>query len=208
MDLSFLVRVMDLQRHQSTPGIDGIAVRVDQVGLQTTDLDSVQLPTVRHHRPCEATVVQQFQQRREGFLISVVRSGAEKEFVFEVRGDGTNETRALALQGIASRGGWSDVVCLVHDQYVETPWICRMEGECVLHRTQRFTGLCPVDGGDETRIGGPGIRMDASRATEPLEVVRIHDAEVQTELVPHLLLPLDLQGGRANDQDGSRAVPQ
>ena len=31
--------------------------------------------------------------------------------------------------------------------------------------------------------------------------VRVHDAEVEAELVPHLLLPLDLQRGRADDQN-------
>jgi hypothetical protein len=36
----------------------------------------------------------------------------------------------------------------------------------------------------------------------------VHDLEFQAELVAHLGLPLNLNGGRANDEDGPHAVAQ
>ncbi|MCG3777239.1 MAG: hypothetical protein JW395_4115 [Nitrospira sp.] len=42
--------------------------------------------------------------------------------------------------------------------------------------------------------------MNAPLAAQLTDGFAVDDAEVQAELVPHFLLPLHLQGGRADDQ--------
>ena len=48
--------------------------------------------------------------------------------------------------------------------------------------------------------------MPASAPQFPHQLA-VHDAEVQAELVPHLIPPLDLERGRADDQDAADPVP-
>ncbi len=49
--------------------------------------------------------------------------------------------------------------------------------------------------------------MNASFPTQPLHQVAIDDAELQAELVPHLVLPLNHKGGRTDDEHSSGTVP-
>ena len=50
--------------------------------------------------------------------------------------------------------------------------------------------------------------MDAAVATQICHKLAVDDAEFETELVPHLLFPLDLKRRRANDQNRASAVAQ
>lgn len=43
--------------------------------------------------------------------------------------------------------------------------------------------------------------MDASATAKVTHQARIDDAEVEAKLVPHLVTPLDLQSGRADDEN-------
>ena len=61
--------------------------------------------------------------------------------------------------------------------------------------------------GDQPGEVVPRVDVDAPAAAQLLISSTVHDAEVEAELVPHLLLPLDLERGRADDQDLPGAVP-
>ena len=58
-----------------------------------------------------------------------------------------------------------------------------------------------VDASDEPGEVVPRVDMDASAAAGGPHDRGVDDAEVEPELVPHLLLPLDLERRRADDQD-------
>ena len=60
--------------------------------------------------------------------------------------------------------------------------------------------------GDEPGEMGPRIDMDAPLPPQVPHQFAIHDAEVEAELVPHLVPPLDLQRRRADDQDSAGPV--
>jgi hypothetical protein len=53
----------------------------------------------------------------------------------------------------------------------------------------------------------PGIDVDASGTTQLFHERAIDDTEIETKLIPHLLVPLYLQRGRADDEHLSGPVP-
>src|SRR5262249_12637419 len=53
---------------------------------------------------------------------------------------------------------------------------------------------------------GPGVDVQAAAATQVPQQLAVHDAEVEAELVPHLVPPLDLERSGANDQDATCPV--
>ena len=53
---------------------------------------------------------------------------------------------------------------------------------------------------------GPGVDVNAATAAQLLHQVAVHDAKFQTELVAHLIPPVDLQTGGADNQDGAYPV--
>ena len=63
-----------------------------------------------------------------------------------------------------------------------------------------------VDAGDEPREMGPRVDVDAAAPAKVLHQAAVDDAEIEAELVPHLVPPLDLQGGRADHQDPAGTV--
>ena len=58
-----------------------------------------------------------------------------------------------------------------------------------------------VDAGDEPGEMGPRVDVDSSAAAKITHQARIHDAEVEAELVPHLFPPLNLQSRGDDNQD-------
>src|SRR5262245_54861993 len=54
----------------------------------------------------------------------------------------------------------------------------------------------------------PGIHADSPPPSQLLHRFRIDDPELESELLAHLLTPLDLQGCRADDQDRTRAIAE
>ena len=87
------------------------------------------------------------------------------------------------------------VVGLVHDQEVVAAGIDRLAfgGQGFPEQPQRPFPLEEVDGGDEPGEVGPRVDVDAPLAAQLLHQLAVHDAEVEAELVPHLVPPLDLQ---------------
>jgi len=67
-------------------------------------------------------------------------------------------------------------------------------------------------GGDEAREVSPRIHMNAAPPTEVGKESAVHDAELEAELVPHLLLPLQpesMKGRRSGccGRGGGGSVP-
>ena len=54
----------------------------------------------------------------------------------------------------------------------------------------------------------PRVDVNPATTTEVRKQRAIYDPELKPELVPHLLVPLNLDRGRANDQNASCAVTQ
>ncbi len=54
----------------------------------------------------------------------------------------------------------------------------------------------------------PGVGVRAAGTPKFFHRGGVHDAEVQAELVPHLIAPLQGEAGRADDQHGACPVPQ
>ncbi len=55
---------------------------------------------------------------------------------------------------------------------------------------------------------GPRVDVDSPLPSQVPHQLAVHDAEVEAELVPHLVPPLDLERGRAEDQDPAGTVPE
>src|SRR5262249_26799404 len=72
---------------------------------------------------------------------------------------------------------------------------------------QRSLPFEEVDAGDEPGVVRPRVDIDAPAAAQFLHQAAVHEAEVEAELVPHLLLPLDLQGRGADDEDAPGPMP-
>jgi hypothetical protein len=54
----------------------------------------------------------------------------------------------------------------------------------------------------------PGIDVNPALTTQLAYSFAIDNSELKSELVPHFVSPLELQRGRANDQNGSNSVAQ
>jgi hypothetical protein len=109
VDRPFLFSVRDCQRLKSALGIERLPIGVDQIALQATDHHLTQLPLIGKNVTGEALIVQQLQQRGKRLGVSVVRCGRQEQPMLEVRANRTNETRALALEGVVGTSGGSDV---------------------------------------------------------------------------------------------------
>ena len=62
VNLALLRRVGDFERLQGAPGVQGVAVRIDQIALQPTDHHLAQTLFVGEDVARETLVVEQFQQ--------------------------------------------------------------------------------------------------------------------------------------------------
>ena len=159
----------------------------------------------------EALVVEQFQQRGEALRVAVVRRGREEQLVLEVRRERADGLRCAASRWRTGRA--------------------RTGRRCAPRR--RSAGRSGA-GRSARRSAGSASRnrrSGRSRLRKSIEVIRrgkwvhgltcsprsrrrsfisvaVDDAELQAELVAHLVAPLDLQRGGADDQHRARAVAQ
>src|SRR5262249_49001543 len=157
----------------------------------------------------ETLVVEQFEQRREALRVAVVRRGGQEELVFKMRHQEAKSLRAERVGSVAAPTRWGTVMCLIYEKQVELPGIRRFvrPRQHFTKQQQRSIPLEEVDGRDEPGEVVPRIDVDASLAAKLPHQVAVHDAEVEAELVPHLLFPLDLQRGRADNKNFAGAVP-
>ena len=208
MNLALFRCVWDFERLQGTAGIQGVALRIDQIALQATDHHLTQAFLVGEDVAREALVVKQFQQRCERLGIAVVRRRGQEQPVLEVRADGADEAGALAFQRVVSACGGRDVVRLIHDQQVELARVADVRRDHVAHGAQAFAAFGPIHRRDEARMRRPRVGVNAALAPQLLDVVGVDHAEVEAELLEHLDAPLLLERRGADDQDGARAMPQ
>jgi hypothetical protein len=181
------------QRLQLALGIEGFAVGIDQVALQATDHHLTQLLFVGEDVSGETLVVQQLQQRGEGFGVAVVRRGCQKQPMLEVRTDRADEARPLALQRVVRTGGGGDVVRFVDDQQSNLRGWPVCTGRTSRMARKSFTTFDPVHRRDEARMRCPRVGVDAALAPQLLDVCGVDHAELEAELFQHLDAPLFLQ---------------
>ena len=145
--------------------------------------------------PGEPLVVEQFEQGREALRVAVVRRGGQEELVLEVRGQQPERLGPQRVGGVLAPARRGAVVGLVHDQQVVTAGVDRLvrAGQGLPEQPQRPLPLEEVDAGDEPGEVRPRVDVDAPAAAQLPHQLAVHDAEVEAELVPHLVPPLDLQ---------------
>jgi len=116
--------------------------------------------------------------------------------VFKVRGQLPQCLRPQRISGVLADARRGTVVGLVHDQQVVLAGVDRLAGcgECFTEEPQRAFPLEEVDAGDEAGKVCPRIDVNAPPTTKLTHQLGVHDAEVQAELVPHLVSPLNLEG--------------
>src|SRR6266849_5524368 len=97
---------------------------------------------------------------------------------------------------------------LVDDEQIEFTWVggFAIGGQHFAEEAQRSLALEEVDGGDEAGEVCPGVDVQAALAPEVFHQVAIDDAELQAEFVAHLVTPLYLQRGGADDEDFAGTV--
>ena len=98
---------------------------------------------------------------------------------------------------------------LVHDQHVVAAGVdgLPLGGEGLLEQPQGPLPLEEVERRDQPGEVGPRVDVDAPPPPQVTHQFAVHDAEVEAELVPHLVPPLDLKRGRADDQHPPSPVP-
>jgi hypothetical protein len=141
--------------------------------------------------------------RAEKLSVAVVGRGRQEELVLEVRGQEPEGLGAERVGGVFAPTGRGAVVGLVHDQQVELAWIERVvrSGQDLPEHPKGPLPLEEVDGGDQAGEVVPRVDVDAPLPPQHPHEFAADDAEVEPELVPHLLPPLDLERRRADDQD-------
>ena len=202
-----VLAILHRQRLEPPFGINALAVRIDQIALQPTDHHSGELRVAGEDVSRKPLIIEKFKERGEGLGVTVVRRGCEKQFVLEVWRGQTNQTGPEAFDSVAADSR-RDVVSLVDDQQVELPGMADVRGQCVPQKTQAFTLLGPVHRRDETGKRRPRIGVETSLTAQTLDVVRVDDPELESELLLHLDAPLFLQRGRAEHEDRAGAVTQ
>ena len=128
--------------------------------------------------------------------------------MLEVRRERSDRLGAQAVERVVARARRRDVVRLVDDQQVERARVGRHWRNGISHEPQRDLALQPVHRGDQAREGRPWVGVDAAAAAQLLQVARVDDPELEAELLLHLVLPLQLQRCRADDQDGPCAMAE
>ncbi len=199
--------ILHRQRFKSPLRIDALAICINQITLQPTDHYPSELGITWKYVSREPLIVKEFEERGEGLGVTVVRRGSEKQLVLEVWRGQANQARPQALDGVAAHGR-CDVVSLVDYQQVKFPGMAYVRRQCVPQQAQAFTLLGPVHRRDETRKRRPRIGMQPTLAAQMLDVFRVHDPELQPELLLHLDAPLLLQRGGAKHENGAGTVPQ
>src|SRR5207248_9365508 len=81
-------------------------------------------------------------------------------------------------------------------------------GQDLAGQAQGPLALEVVNRGDEAREVRPRIDVDTPTAPQLFHEGRVDDAELQAKLIPHLVTPLYLERGGADDHHGMDALTQ
>src|SRR5208337_2715932 len=114
-----------------------------------------------------------------------------------------------ASRGVLASTCRGTVMSLVHDQHVVAAGVdgFALGGQRLPKQPLGPLSLEEVDRGDQPREMTPRVDVDAPLAPEVAHQFAIDDAEVEPELIPHLVPPLNLERGRADDQNSPGPVP-
>src|ERR1039458_2349264 len=104
--------------------------------------------------------------------------------------------------------GGGDVVDLIDDEDIEAARDFRRRRERVAQKPHTEITLQPVDRDDEGWEVRERIRGHTTAAPEIGQQRPVDDPELQTELLAHLVPPLDLQRRGANHEYGACSMPQ
>ena len=105
-----------------------------------------------------------------------------------VRRQGADRLGALRVGRVLAAGLRGAGVDLVHYQEVEGPRIPRGVRYDIAEQPQRPVTLEPVDADDQPRVMRPRVRVQTAGPAQLLEQRGVDDAELQAELVPHLVV--------------------
>src|SRR5712692_7665911 len=209
MCFTLLRAVIHLDGFQQPPGKARHAIPARrQFGFKAADHDGVQLFAVNLDPPGETLVVQQFQERGKALGVAVMGRRREKQLVLKVRREAAQGKGSLRVRGVLSLPGWSDVMGLVDNEQVKFARVGRLATgwQHFAEEAQRTLALEEVNRGDETRKVCPGIDVQPPLAAQVFQKRAIDDAKFQAELVAHLVAPLHLQRGRADNQYLARTM--
>jgi hypothetical protein len=188
----------------------GLALPVGDLRFQATHHDRGELARIGTYATLEPLVIEQLKQRRETLGVPVVGGGAEEQAVLEVRRHRPDGVRPVGIEGVevATRG--SDIVRLIEDEQIEPAREDRLarQGQELSKEAQGTLALEEVDRGDEAGEVRPGIDVQSAPSAQISLKFTVDDAELQTELVAHLLAPLRLQPRRTDNHHCARSVPK
>lgn len=127
----------------------------------------------------------------------------EKQFVLKVRSEAAQGQGALRVRGVLALPRWSNVMGLVDDEQVKLARVGRLAigRQHFAEEAQRALALEKVNRGNEAGKVRPGVDMQPALAAQVFQKCAIDDAKFQAELVAHLVAPLHLQRGGADDQN-------
>ena len=118
--------------------------------------------------------------------------------MLEVRSQFTQSLGPQRIGGVLASAGWSAVVGLVADQQIVLAGIDRLAGRGSVSRNSR-SGRSRLRKSMLVMSRGKwlhGLTWMPRRRRSSRIKFGVHDAELQAELVPHLVPPLDLQRRR------------
>src|SRR5215210_1069022 len=109
---------------------------------------------------------------------------------------------------VATAARWGDVVGFVDDQEVVAARVARLTRtrERLAEAAEWSLPLQVVHRGDQAREVRPRVHVNPAAPAQVADEVAVDDQELEPELVAHLVPPLRLQVGRADDEDAARAV--
>src|ERR1019366_2390888 len=124
--------------------------------------------------------------------------------------EGADRQSSHRFSGILAAARWGHVVSFINNQKIIRTGIGRFfSGRKRLpERTEWPLTLKEIDRCDEPREVAPGIDMNPALTTQLADSVAVDNSKLKPELVPHLVSPLQLQRGRADDQNRSNPVTQ
>src|ERR1019366_10694543 len=105
---------------------------------------------------------------------------------------------AQRVHGVLSAAAGGGVVGFVDDQHVEAPRVSRFAGrwEDLAKLAQGPIALEEIERSYEPREMRPGFGVQAAITAQASHQGAIDNAKLQSELVPHFILPFDLEGSR------------
>ena len=140
-----------------------------------------------------------------------MRGRGQEEAVLAVLRQPPDRLGLLALDGVAvflRRLSGGAVVDLVDDKEVEEAGEPRVIRQNLVKHALHPRRPQPLEADDRPRVDGERVGFEAVTSSEFAELGSVEDLEAEPELRVHLLLPLEREGRRADDDNAPRAVAE